>query len=589
MAELYPKLKSRPIPLRVRFRPVSSAEQSEGGQEIKHMALNPTPMIPASPKNEQRGLFSYANDGEARRGHHIKELLRLGNLLRADLGLDEVLQQIAASIAKCTGFRALAINLIDEQAQVARVAACTGVSPEDAQKLKENPVPLARFLGMMRPEYRISQSYFLSHAHMREHFTEIVNVPAGSLENYKEGQWHPEDTLVIPLYSLREEKLLAVLSLGDPEDGCIPSESNVELAELFAQQAAIAIDNSRLFHEREEEHRALAEGVARLREEMEPLRSGDLRVRLSSHHEKLQPIAESINVVVDEIGSLLGRVQMVTEAVDEHTQNMRRNSDSLVRDTTQQEEQVHQISFIIEQIADMMRQVSEKATTLSQTSVDVVDVTKEAQSAVVRAVDGMGMVRESTLESGRTMKALSESGQTINESVTDISDLSMRMHHVALNAAIEATRASEHGQGFALVAQEMRTLATRGSDAARKVGSYIRTIQHETTAMSQSVEQNTQRVVMQTELVMQTGAALEAINVVTEQLSALVEGICATSDQQVHGTKKVVEAVQEISRMTGDITKSMREMQESLNQLVNLSDALRSHMSVFRVSYDLQI
>ncbi|GHO43646.1 methyl-accepting chemotaxis protein [Ktedonospora formicarum] len=581
MAELHPKLKSRPIPLRVRFRPAPGPEQQQGD-----FSGGAEPVA----TSEHGGLFSYANEGEAkRRGEHIKELLRLGNLLRADLGLDDVLQQIAASIANCTGFQALAINLVDEQAQVTRVAACIGVSPEDERRLKDNPEPLATMLGMMRPEYRISQSYFLSHTQMKENFTELVNVPAGTLEGYGEGKWHPEDTLIIPLYSLREEKLLAVLSMGNPEDGSHPSESRIELAELFAQQAAIAIDNTRLFQEREEEHRALEEGVARLREEMEPLRSGDLRVRLSSHHEKLQPIAESINQVVSEIGSLLGRVQMVTEAVDDHTRSVRLSSESLVRDTAQQGQKVEQISTIIEQIAELMRQVSDKANTLSQTSSDVAEVTREAQSAVMRAVDGMGMVRETTLESGRTMKTLSESGQTINESVTDISDLAIRMHHVALNAAIEATRAQEHGQGFVLVAQEVRTLANYGSEAARKVGAYIRTIQHETTAMSQSVEQNTQRVVMQTELVMQTGVALEAISAVTEQLSMLIEGICITSDQQMKGAQRVVGVVHDISRTTGDITQSMRNMQESLEHLLNLSDALRSRMAVFRISYDLHV
>ncbi|GHO52815.1 methyl-accepting chemotaxis protein [Ktedonobacter robiniae] len=590
MAELHPKLKSRPIPLRVRLRAAPSAEQHERAQVAEEQAIAEVLSTQSVPNGETKGLFSYAlDDVSQRRGLHIKELLRLGNLLRADLRLDEVLQQIVAAIANCTGFRALAINLVYEQEQVTRVVACIGVSTEDIQRLRENPEPLEGMLALMRPEYQISQSYFVSHTQLQEKFADIVSVPAGVLDSYEEGQWHPEDTLLIPLYSLREERLLGILSLGDPEDGLIPSRENVELAELFAQQATIAIDNARLFQEREEEHRALEEGVAHLREEMEQLRSGDLRVRLHSQHEKLQPIAESINTVVGEIGSLLSRVQMVTQAVDEHTRSVRHSSESLARNIAQQERQVNQISTVIEQIAEQMQSVSQKAATLSQTLMESVEVTKEAQGAVDRAVDGMGMVREATLESARTMKALSESCQQVNEVVSDISDLSVRMHHVALNAAIEATRVGERGQGFGLVAQEMRTLASYGSLSARKVGFSIRGIQHETTAMSQSVEQNTQRVVMQTELVMQTGVALEAIGAVTEEFSSLVKSICDTSEQQMQGAQMVTGSVQEILRMTGDITQHTREMQSSLNHLLNLSDALRSRMSVFRISYDLQM
>jgi methyl-accepting chemotaxis protein len=193
------------------------------------------------------------------------------------------------------------------------------------------------------------------------------------------------------------------------------------------------------------------------------------------------------------------------------------------------------------------------------------------------------MVREATLQSARTMKNWSESGQEINETVLDIGDLTVRMHHLALNAAIEATRASEHGQGFAVIAQELRTLASHSSDAARKIGSYIRVIQHEASTVSQSVEQNTQHVVVQTELVTQAGVALEAISIVTEQLSTLIQGICTSAEQQTQGAQQIVSSVEEILRVTGGMTRHTLEMKHSLEHLIELTDSLRSRMSVFRL------
>lgn len=588
------KLQSRFVPLRVRLRsntehgrwerevaaPTQGNGNGNGNAQLAPVENNGNGNGNLQPMHVQEPAHNTVQ--AQRHARQIKELLRLSNLLRADLGLEEVLQQIAASMASCTGFRCLVISLIDEKKGYLSSVAFAGLSEENQRILREAHDSLEKLSVLMRPEFRISQSYFISHEFADVQAT-VTTVTTMTRQDYTPGSWHPDDMLFVPLFSPREHKMIGILSLDDPEDGRIPTEESIETVELFANQAALAIDNARLFEEREGERRALEEGIALLAEDMEQLQQGNLRTQIRSTHPRLQPIVDAINAMSEEISSIVGSMQMVTQAVDEHTRSVQHNSELLVRDTSQQERQVNQISFVINEIADMMRHVSERAAVLSKTAIEAVDVTNEAQGAVDRAVEGMSMVREATLQSARTMKSLSESGQEINETVLAITDLTIRMHHLALNAAIEATRAGEHGQGFAVVAQEIRTLATHSGEAARKVGAYIRTIQHETGAVSQSVEQSTQHVVMQTELVTQTGVALEAISVITEQLTNLIEGICSTADSQKQGSQLVVSAVQEILRMTADITQHMREMQQSMEHLAGLTDSLRTRMAVFRI------
>lgn len=593
------KLPTRYVPLRLRFRPTiehspSEPEQVQPSQGVApngHVsesllkAANVSGVSTASTTaklTRPPALEPFVTEAQ-RRAQQVKELVRLGNLLRADLGLEEVLQQMADSIAVCTGFSMLALNLFDEQHGWITPAAFAGMNEEEQRILREGHDPIEKVFKLMRPEFRVSQSYFISHEHV-ELFADIVSVPGKADNTYEPGGWHSEDMLFVPLFSPRGQKMLGFLSLDDPEDGKIPTEESIEVAELFANQVAIAIDNARLFQEREAEHLALEMGISLLKEDLEQLQRGDLRARLRSTHPRLQPIADAVNTTVGEISAILSNMQMVSQAVDEHMRSVQHNSELLVRDTTQQEQQVHQISHVVGDIATMMRNISSDAAVLSKTAVDAVDVTIEAQGAVDRSVEGMSSLREATMQSARTMKALSESGQEINETIVAIGDLTMRMHLLALNAAIEATRAGEHGQGFAVIAQEIRTLAGQGADAARRIGSYIRTIQHETTAVSQCVDQSTQQVVMQTELVTQTGVALEAISVVTEQLSSLIDGICATAENQMQGSQLVVGAVNEILRVTGGITLHMREMQQSMGHLVELTNSLRSRMSVFRLA-----
>ena len=76
------------------------------------------------------------------------------------------------------------------------------------------------------------------------------------------------------------------------------------------------------------------------------------------------------------------------------------------------------------------------------------------------------------------------------------------------------------------------------SDGTHKVRAYIHTIQHETAALSHNIEQSTQQVILQTELVTQTGVALEAISLVTEQLTNLVQNICTAAEIQSQSQKQ---------------------------------------------------
>jgi methyl-accepting chemotaxis protein len=569
------------VPLRVRFR--SPAEQAQWEREhILQPALGDSQTLPPPVAD----AATVSSIDAQRRTRQTKELLRLSNIMRADLGLSEVLQQIVASASVCAGFRILVMHLIEDESDLLSPIAFAGMSEENINILRAVRRPAEQIIRLMRPEFRIGQSYFISHEYI-EDFADIVSVIHKKVEDYRTmepGGWHPDDAVIVPVFSLRKKKLLGFLSLADPEDSRIPTIESIEVAELFANQAAIAIDNVRIFEEKEAESQVLDKAITSLLGDVEQIQRGDLRVRIHSSHEKLQPIGEAINQMVEEFSDILGNVQMVTQAVDKHARDVQHSSDLLVRDANQQERQVQHISHAIDEIAGTMAQLSGSASELSRVVLEAVDVTLDGQSAVDRAVEGMSQVREATTLSARIMKRLGESGQEINETILAITDLTTRMNLVALNAAIEATRAGELGRGFVVIAQEIRTLAVNSSEAAKKVASHIRSIQRETSAISQSVEHNTLEAVKQTELVTQTGVAFDAISIVTEQMAALVQGICIAADNQAQSSHLVVSAVEQIAQMTSEITLHMRHMQQSLAQLVELTNSLRSRMAVFRVA-----
>jgi len=572
------------VPLRVRFR--SAAERAQWERE-QAAANTPTmPRIPETPDDSmlQSPAVTYPHGMEVpQRARQIKEVIRLGNLLRAELGLNEVLQQIIASLSACTGFRSAAINLVEQGSEYLAVAAQIGSSEENARLLTERPITREQMQRLMRPEFLISQSYFVPHERFAE-FSDIPTVIDLPIDQYEPGGWHPEDALLVPLFSPRKKKVLGFLSLDDPQDGKVPTEEHIEIVELFANQAAIAIDNAVIFQEREAERLALEQAIELLRHDLKRLQSGDLRVHVQSSHEKLQPIVQAVNTMIEEFSEILGSVQKVTEAVDEHAQDVRRGSEVLAHDTSQQEHQVESISRVIDDMASTMNRVSERAEKMSQVASEATEVTEEGQEKVDRAHEGMRSVRETTMQSARIIKRLGESGQEINDTVVEITDLTTRMNLLALNAAIEAVRAGERGQGFVVIAQEIRSLAVSSAEAARKVSSRIRAIQNEMTTVSQSVDQHIQQVVVQTELVTQASVALAAIGIVTEQMVDLVQGLGPAAIGQAQGSQLVAHSVEEISLMSSEIAQQCGHMQQSLAHLVELTNSLRNRLSVIRIA-----
>ena len=565
------------VPLRIRFR--SPAEQAQW--ERDHV-LPPTYGDSQALQAPSADVATDTDIDAQRRTRQVKELLRLSNIVREDLGLSELLQQIVASTSVCTGFRVLVVHLIENGSEMLSPSAFVGISEENINILRTARRPVEQILRLLRPEFRISQSYFISHEYMQD-ISDMVSVINKRADDHMSGGWHPDDTLIVPLYSPRKKQLLGFLTLNDPEDGKLPTVASIEVAELFANQAAIAIDNVRILQEKEAEAGSLDKAVASLLGDLEQIQRGDLRVRIQSTHQKLQPVGKAINQMVEEFSDILGNVQAVTQAVEKHARDVQHSSDLLARDANQQERQVQHISHAIDEIAGTMTQLSNSASELSRVVLEAVDVTLDGQSAVDRAVEGMSQVREATTLSARIMKRLGENGQEINETNLAITDLTTRMNLVALNAAIEATRAGEVGHGFVVIAQEIRSLALSSSEAAKKVASHIRAIQRETTAISQSVEHNTLEAVKQTELVTQTGVAFDAISVVTEQMAGLVQGISVAADNQAQNSQQVASAVEQIALMTSEITLHMHHMKQSLAQLAELTNSLQSRMTVFRV------
>jgi GAF domain-containing protein/nitrogen-specific signal transduction histidine kinase len=203
-----------------------------------------------------------------KRTEQLSSLLSIGRALRADLPLEEVLEEIAFGVAHAVGFEVVLVSVVEEapkdEQSILRRVAMAGLPLIVFDEMKKVRQPLERLGRIMRPEYQISQSYFFPFEKKEDWMQELhihTPMPPEEAKGWQEGNWHPEDMMLVPLRGT-DGQLLGVISVDKPVDGRRPTLFVVESLEIFAYQAAVALENSRLYAQARE-HAARLEQRAR--------------------------------------------------------------------------------------------------------------------------------------------------------------------------------------------------------------------------------------------------------------------------------------------------------------------------------------
>ncbi|HEY1012593.1 MAG TPA: diguanylate cyclase [Herpetosiphonaceae bacterium] len=181
------------------------------------------------------------------RSQQLNEVMRISQALSASLDLNALLPEIVRSVQSSLGFNIALLSLLDRAyppRMVRRAAA--GIPAEKWEMLKRQFVPLEWYKHVMRDEFRLSRSYFIPHTHSDHHLVwneADTDLYRPNLGERSDDEWHAEDSLFVPLLD-SEGELLGVLAVDDPRDRRVPALEALQVLEIFATQAAIAIENA---------------------------------------------------------------------------------------------------------------------------------------------------------------------------------------------------------------------------------------------------------------------------------------------------------------------------------------------------------
>ena len=179
----------------------------------------------------------------------MSKLSEINRAFRANQPLEYILEKIAFAVQETTGFNAVLISVVKKDALLRIVGA--GIPIPVFNQIRRQSPPISKAQDMMRPEFKISESYFIPAEKSKFWHNEyhvFVDSAYTNVEKPDDKTWRKEDLLLVPLND-SEGNMIGLLSVDAPISGKRPTLQEITVLELFANQAATAIENTNLFQE----------------------------------------------------------------------------------------------------------------------------------------------------------------------------------------------------------------------------------------------------------------------------------------------------------------------------------------------------
>lgn len=306
---------------------------------------------------------------------------------------------------------------------------------------------------------------------------------------------------------------------------------------------------------------------------------GDLTRRLNVHsRDEVGDVARGFNGFVDKIHQLVQEVQSAVASLSQSTASMTDVVSQTQADTRRQREDTSRTAAAIQEMVAAVQEVASSASQAASAAQQADGDASKGDRVVADTIQAINRLAEDVHRSAEVMARLGQDADNIGSVVSVISDIAEQTNLLALNAAIEAARAGDQGRGFSVVADEVRSLASRTQQSTEEIQSMIERLQsgarEAVGVMGNSREQSgatTERAASASQSLQQITASVATINEMNTQIAGAAEqqtAVAAEIEGSVQQVAEIADKAEHNAEVLASTTADMSALEQRLSKLV---------------------